>query len=234
MTRGILIAGNESLVFSAIALEIRKKVESFASAVIPNRFPLPASGPQPGIETIEGAIPLPFNPASPLSARTLVLSAENRLGKINDAILICSPPALFRTAETLSPEEIEILINDHIKGWFYLVRELALYFRRIGSGCLSLVSSEVYSDGGGRSVHADLIGPSASSSFRAFAQGVLTSSLNEPFTVMGFAGMENGTNEEFASWLLKTIDEGQKKNRGRWNKFSRLKAFSKLQFLKKP
>jgi hypothetical protein len=221
MTRGILVAGNESSLFSSIAAEAKKRVESFASAPISNRFPLPASGPQPELEPVEGAIALSWNPASPLSARTLVLAAENRLGQLNDAILVSAPPALFRTAGTLTPEEIEILVNDHIKGWFFLIRELALYFRRVGAGSLSFVAPEIYSDGGGRSAHADLTGPPAAAAFRAFVQGVLSSSLYEPFNVMGFTGFENGTNEEFASWLFKAIDEGSKKKSGRWHKFSK-------------
>ena len=219
MTRGIFIAGNESPLFSAIAAEAIKRVESFASALIPNRFPLPP-GDRPG--NMEGAVSLSWNPASPISARTLVLAAENRLGQINDAILVCSPPAVFRTAETLPPEEIEILVNDHIKSWFFLVHELALYFRRFGSGSISFVAPELAPDGTGRNVQTDLLGPPAAASFRAFAQGVLASQANEAFQVMGFSGSENGTKEEFASWLFKTIDEGSRKNSGRWIKFSRL------------
>jgi len=143
MTRGILIAGNDSSLFSAASAEAAKRVESFASAFIPNRFPLPeGSGAiQPKAE-IAGAINLSWNPSSPISARTLVLAAENRLAQINDAIIICSPPAVFKTTEALTPEEIEILVNDQIKGWFFLIRELFIYFRRAGAGSLSLVAPE--------------------------------------------------------------------------------------------
>ena len=240
MTRGILIAGNESSLFSAVAAEAVKRVESFVSVAIPNRLPMPEGGSVlPSRAEIEGAVSLPWNPASSISARTLILAAENRLEKINDAIVICSPPAVFKTVEALAPEEIEILVNEHIKGWFFLVRELALYFRRTGTGSLSLVAPELTPGGGDKEIsgnargknawnknsQADLLGPSAAASFRAFAQGILTSSTNEPFQAMGFSAEEAGTEEEFAAWLFKRIDEGAGKNSGRWHRYSKLKLF---------
>jgi len=256
MTRGILIAGNESSLFSAVAAEAVKRVESFAAAIIPNRLPLPEGGTarSPKAENSGGAIPLSWNPASPISARTLVLAAENRLAQINDAIVICSPPAVFKTAVALLPEEIEIMVNDHIKGWFFLIRELALYFRRTGSGSLSLIvpdsGKEAWGGEGGinalsmnalglnardmntRGVNAweknnpaDLLGPSASASFRVFAQGVLASSENEPFQVKGFTTGEAGAETDFAAWFFKLLDEGAGKNSGRWLRFSKRKFF---------
>ena len=231
MTRGILIAGNESSLFSAAAAEASKRVESFASALIQNRFPLldGGSGLPPKTETDGKAIPLSWNPASPIAARTLVLAAENRLEQINDAIVICSPPAVFKTVEALTPDEIEILVNDHIKGWFYLIRELVQYFRRRGSGSLSLVAHEI-SAGGGRNAPADILGPSASASFRAFAQGALVqgafaSHAKEAFHTMGFSTAEAGSEGDFASWFFRIIDEASGKNSGRWHKYSKLKFF---------
>ena len=257
MTRGILIAGNDSTLFSATAAETVKRVESFASAIIPNRFPLPepaaevrqgrgargepqssrasvgvppagGAGVLPPRTEAAGSIPLSWNPASPISARTLMLAAENRLAQINDAIIICSPPAVFKTPENLLPEEIEILVNDHIRGWFFLIRELVLYFRRCGEGSLSLVVPETPVDG--KNAAADLLGPSASASFRAFASGVLTqggqaSPAGEPFKVMGFTTAEAGSEGDFAAWFFKIIDEGAPKNSGRWHKYSKRKFF---------
>jgi NAD(P)-dependent dehydrogenase (short-subunit alcohol dehydrogenase family) len=229
MTRGIFIAGNESSLFGAIAAETAKRVESYAAAVIPNRFSVRDSardgvrdgGLPPRAELPAGAISLSWNPASPISARTVLLAAENRLGKINDCILVCSPPAVYRSPDALSPEEIEILIDDHVKGWFFLIRELVIYFRRAGSGTLSFAAPEIK---GGKNIHSDLsdlLGPSAASCFANYAGAVLASSANEPFQVMGFSGPETSEKSQFASWLFKMIDEGLKRNAGRWNKFSK-------------
>ena len=230
MTRGILIAGNESSLLSAIGAEVLKRVESYASSVIPNRFPLPEStgGRPANTETAKEApspaIPLAWNPASPISARTMVLAADNRLGQINDAILICMPPAVYKTTEDLLPEEIDILLNDHIKGWFYLIRELTQYFRRAGGGALSLVAPEP-STGSSKNAQTDILGPSAAASFHAFTQGIITSSANANFRVMGFSGYEAGAENDFASWLAKIIDEGSIKNSGRWHRYSKIGFF---------
>ena len=223
MTRGILLTGNESTLLSAAAAEAFRRVESFALAVIPNRFPLPEGVLPQKIKTGDKTIVLPWNPASPISARSLLLAAENRMGKINDAVLICSPPAVFKTIKTLTPEEIDILVNDHIKGWFFIIRELCLYFRRTGSGSLSLVVPEL-SDAG-KSAQTDILGPSAAASFRSFANGILAAASDEPFQLMGFTGSEAGKEGEFASWLFKIIDEGEKKNSGRWHRYAKLRLF---------
>ena len=246
MTRGILIAGNESSLFSAVAAEAVKRVESFSTAVIPNRFPLSEGGAvlPSKTETPAGAIPLSWNPASPISARTLVLAAENRLEHINNAIITCSPPAVFKTIEAITLEEMEILVNDHIRGWFFLIRELILYFRRCGAGSLSLVAPEITPSGSKgaadlmsgnrksvdqRSIDknspADLVGPSASALFRTFAQSVLASTAGELFQVMGFTTTEAGDEGDFAAWIFKIIDEGTEKNSGRWHRYSKLKFF---------
>jgi len=222
MTRGIVIAGNESPLFAATAAEAVKRVESFASILIPNRLLSERGNTPPQMaESGVGAIPLSWNPASPISARTALLAAENRLGQINDAVLVCSPPAVFKTPETLMPEEIDAFVNDHIKGWFFLVRELVLYFRRMGKGSLSLVAPEINPNG--KNVQSDLLSPAAAASFYAFADSILAVSANEPFLLMGFSGAEAGTENEFAEWFFKIIDEGARKNRGRWQKYPKFK-----------
>ena len=228
MTRGLLLAGNESSLYSAVAAEAAKRVESHVSAIIPNRFPMSDGGKllPPKAETgAAGAIPFSWNPGSPIAARTLVLGAENRLETIHDAILICSPPALYKSAGALSPQEIDILINDHIKGWFFLIRELILYFRGKGKGSLSLVMPEINFGIGGKNSPVDILGHAAAASFQAFANSVLASSADEPFNLMGFTGFEAGSEAEFAAWVFKIIDENLKKNSFRWHRYSKLKFF---------
>ena len=230
MTRGILIAGNESPLFTAIAVETAKRVESYASAPIHARFPPPEGAGVSRTDSVGGAIPISWNPTSPISARTLVLAAENRLGQINDAILISSPPGVFKSPDALAPEEVEVLVNNHIKGWFFLIRELVLYFRHLKGGSLSLVSPDVFpksKDNRNKNLQVDLLGPPATASFKAFGQSVLTSSANEHCLTMGFTGFEAGTEADFAEWVLKIIDKGARKNSGRWHEYSKFKLFGR-------
>lgn len=232
MTRGILIAGNESSLSAAISAEAAKRVEHFASALIPNRLSEHAAGIAGSCGSLaddslpEGAaIPLQWNPGSPIAARTLILAAENRLEHIDEAILVCAPPAIRRRPAEISPADIEIMVNDHIKGWFFLARELAQVFRKRKSGTLALALSDM--GAGGKDDPVDLLGPSAAASFRAFAQSILSAAFDEPYLTMGFSSSEIGEESAFAAFVLKLIDEGNKRNNGKWHKFGRLNLFNR-------
>ena len=214
MTRGILIAGNESSLLSALATEAANRVEAFTVAIIPNRFP--EAGPK--VPVPEKAIILPWNPSSPISVRTLIFAAENRMKKIHDAILVCSPPVIDKNADTLTPDDIDVIVNDHIKGWFLLIRELAISLGRNETSSLYLVENAC---GKNQDTVANLLGQAASASFRAFAQGVLGSSFSESNQVMGFSTSQKDAPEKAASWIFKTIDKGTEKDYGKWHKYSR-------------
>jgi NAD(P)-dependent dehydrogenase (short-subunit alcohol dehydrogenase family) len=216
MTRGILIAGNDSSLFKAVAEEAVKRVETIAAAYIAHND----QGPT------EKQIVLHWNPASPLAARTLTLAAENRLGQINEAILVCAPPPVYRPVEELLPAEVDAMVDNQIKGWFFLVRELALVFRARKAGTLVLVAPEINGNAG-KDSPADILGPSVAASFRSFAQGLLASSANEPFQILGFSAPESGDETGFAAYLFKIMEESNKRNSGKWFKYGRLNLFNR-------
>jgi hypothetical protein len=229
MERGILIAGNESTLSAAIAAEAGKRVERFCTALIPNHLPDPVEHHQitPPAANRPGLIPLAWNPGSPISARTLTLAAENHLGQITEAILICTPPAVRKNAADLHPANIEIIVNDYIKGWFFLVKELASVFKARKAGTLALVLT-----GGGGRDDPDLIGPSVSASFHAFAQSLMASSPNEPYDVYAFSippgtygNADAGDDTNVGAFVFKTLEDS-KRNSGKWHKFG-----SRLPFL---
>jgi hypothetical protein len=243
--RGILIAGNESALSTAIAAEAGKRVERFCAAFIPNRLPYPVERQQaaqaenrqpvppehpPAPTNERGPIPLVWNPGSPVSARTLALATENHLGQINEAILVCTPPAVRKQPENLNPANIEIIINDYLKGWFFLVKELASVFKSRKTGALALVLADI-AGGGGRD-DTDLIGPSVSASFHSFAQGLMASSQSEPYDMYGFTipagsygSADAGGDSTVGAFVFKTIEDS-KRNAGKWHKFG-----SRLPFL---
>ena len=220
MTRGILIAGNESAISRAIEAETVKKVEQFAAALIPNRL----SGTKlPAAET-KARIPLDWNPSSPISAKTLVLAAENRLERIDEAILICSPPSIRSSAADLSFSDVEIVINDHIKGWFFLVKELAAVFTARSHGTLVFV----YSDPAiGKDDKAEVLGPSALASFRAFTHGLLAAAHSEPYITVAFSTTDTGNETSFASFVWKKIDETDRRSCGKHYKFGKFDLLKK-------
>jgi hypothetical protein len=223
MTRGILIAGTESSLSAAIAAEAAKRVESFAAAFIPNRLSPPSGG---GINdaVARALIPLIWNSGSPISARSLTLAAENRLERIHEAILVCVPPSLYRRPDELVSSDIDIMTNDYIKGWFFLVKELTALFKARKSGTLVLVLSENY--GGAKGAGVDLMGPSVSASFRSLAQGLQAASVGEPYEVLAFS-CEAGEDPAFAAFVFKIMEENNKRNTGKWHKFGRLGLFGR-------
>ncbi|MDR3343137.1 MAG: hypothetical protein LBT14_10215 [Treponema sp.] len=222
MTRGILIAGNESALFAAVAAEAAKRVEHFATAFIPNH--VSESEGNKSAPVGDAHIPLLWNSASPVSARTLILSAERQLEHINEAILVCAPPRVRKRPGDLATADIVTMVDDQIKGWFFLVKELTSIFKVRKTGTLVLVFSEL-EGGGGKDDIPDLLGPSAVASFRAFTQGLLAASQDEPFQIMGFSG--SGDNAAFAAFIFKLMEESGRRNNGKLHRFGKLSFFGR-------
>ena len=219
MTRGILIAGIESHLSAAIAAEAAKRVDRYAAAFIPNRLTEAVRDKTSAHIESTSLIPITWNPGSPISARTLVLAAQNRLERIDDAILVCTPPMVRKQVDELAPGEIETIVNDHIKGWFFLAKELSAAFKAKNTGTLALVLLD-------QSIEGDLLGPSVAASFRAFAQGLLSNAAGKPYSTMAFS-TETGDFTEFAAFIFKNIDESGKKTIGKWQKFGKLGFFGR-------
>jgi NAD(P)-dependent dehydrogenase (short-subunit alcohol dehydrogenase family) len=243
MTRGILLAGNESTLFSALGAEAARRVKSYAAALIPH-----GSGGEPGErqtangrQTESGENPvvyLDWNPASPVSARTLVLAAQSRLEHIDDAVLVCVPPAYRRRPEELAPAEIDRLIDCNIKGWFFLVRELAGVFKKRAperkeagtgapggtAGTLTLVLKDL--SAGARDDLPDMAGQTIAAAFRSFAQGLLISTANAPYTATAFSSQEAGEETAFAAYIFKTIED-EKRSAGKWHKYGKAGFFGR-------
>jgi hypothetical protein len=218
MAKGILIVGNESGTFSALTSEAAKQERQFAAAPIPSLLPHPpidgianAQAAQ-GEDKPSGQITLQWNPGSPISARTLVLAAENRLGRIDRAILVCQPPSFYRPVEELIPVEVDVLASDHIKSWFFLLRELAIYFRKREGGIIALVSPELAA---AKEARQDLFGGPAAAAFRSLAQALLDSQEAEPFSVLAASRAAVGAEADFAARLFRAMERPEK-NGGKW------------------
>jgi hypothetical protein len=227
----ILIAGNESVLLSAIEAETAKRTETYVLAPIFNRFPEAVPQPSPKGDPLEPrpsvdsqARILDWNPSSPISARTLVLAAENRLEHINEAILVCSPPQVRRDAATLNFADVEMLVNDHIKGWFFLVKELTVVFKARGEGTLSLVYPDI-NEADGEDKTPDFLGHSALAVFRSLTRNLLSAAFNEPFLTLGFTGSETGDYAGFAAFIFKQLEEKNRRGNGKLHKFGKLGFF---------
>jgi len=221
MTRGIFIAGNESALSRAIEAETGNRVEQFAAAFIPNRF---SGAVKSSSQEMPQRLSLDWNPSSPISARTLVLAAENRLEHIDEAILVCSPPSIRSKAFDLSFSDVEIMINDHIKGWFFLVKELTAVFNNRKRGTLALVYPDIASSSL-KDEAADLIGPPALASFRSLTNSLLSAAHNDVYVTMGFSTTDAGNESAFASFIFKSLDDTGKRSNGKLHKFGKFSLF---------
>ena len=218
MTRGIFIVGNESALSRAIETETLNRVEQFAAALIPNRF-------SEAIKTSESEparLLCDWNPSSPISARTVVIAAENRLEHVDEAILICSPPSIRCNPGEIPLSAVEIMINDHIKGWFFLVNEITKIFKEKKRGTLALVYPDIASV---KDDAAEILGPSALASFRALTQGLLAAAHREPYLTIGFSTSDAGNEPAFAAFMYKILDEAANKSKGKMHKFGKFKFF---------
>lgn len=226
MTRGILIAGNGSALSSAVAAEAGKRVEHFVAAFIPNRLQSVTGDARKIVQQAGNAqISLNWNPGSPVSARTLLLATENRLERIDDAILICAPPSVYKSPSELAATDVEVLVNDHIKGWFFLVKELVSVFKAKKAGNLAFVLSEFDAKHGllfdAKENRPDFVGLTIAASFRAFSQAMLDSAIGESFQIIGFSGPETCDEAAFAAFIFKSIEEGNKRNTGKLLRFGK-------------
>ena len=215
-----MIAGNESALSRAIEAETVNRVEQYTAALIPNRL---SGAPKNSPPEIIQRLSLDWNPSSPISARSLTLAAENRLERIDEAILICSPPSIRSSAEELPLSDIEIIINDHIKGWFYLVKEIAALFFARKCGTLALVYTDTASSG--KDDAADVLGPSALASFRALTHGLLAAAHTEPYITVGFSTSDAGNESSFASFIYKSLDDISKRSNGKHFKHGKFNFF---------
>lgn len=219
MTRGIFIAGNDCALSRAVEAETVKRVEQYASALIQNRLTGASKNPQPEA----GRMPLEWNPSSPISARTLAIGAENRLEHIDEAILICSPPAIRSSVADLSLSDIEIMINDQIKGWFFLIRELSAIFTSRKHGTLALAYPDI--SGSVKEDIPDVLGPCAIASFRALTNSLLSAANKEQYITMGFYTTDAGNEAAFAAYIFKTLDEIKKNSNGKLHKYGKFHLF---------
>jgi len=221
MNRGILIAGNDSVLLNAIEAEAAKRTESYILAPISNRFI--ETEPRPSSNS-PARIIIDWNTSSPISARTLVLAAENRMERIHEAILVCSPPQVRRDAANLSFTDVEMLVNDQIKGWFFLVKEIVAVFRVKGEGTLSLVYPDI-NDAAGEDETPDILGHSALAVFRSLTRSLLASAFNEPFLTVGFTGSESGDDAGFAAFIFKQLEDKNRRGNGKLHKYGKLGFF---------
>ncbi|MDR2602733.1 MAG: hypothetical protein LBC53_09860 [Spirochaetaceae bacterium] len=221
--KGILIAGGESLLLSAIVQRVARLDVPYVLAIIPQDSSAEKMRRERGAGS--DAI-IEWNAGSPLSARTLIVSCVNRLQNFDAALLVCTPPQRFQAAGLAAPE-IDDAIDKHIKSYMFLTREIQSFFKKRNSGIIAFAS-------GGGGAFNGLLSKTITAAFAAFASGVVMESSGGDaggVKAMGFSCAEalNGAEQagDFAGFISKALVESKKNDFGKWRKFGKLSFWGK-------
>ncbi|MDR0540214.1 MAG: hypothetical protein LBG74_06910 [Spirochaetaceae bacterium] len=223
MATGVLIAGTENLLLSAL-------VRRMAKDDVPNTLALIGHAEKPGLSAAdksEGKSAFLEWGAGPLAARALVLAAENRLNAalpaaggnaLGTAILVCAPPARFLSANP-DVSEINSVIDRYVKSYMFLVRELRRAFTKRG-GILAFVSA------GGGAFGGALCGV-ITAAFSAFAEELFVAAAGEKLIGFSSAQALSGAEaaDENAGVILKTLSNCRKNDFCKWHKTGASKTF---------
>ena len=83
-----------------------------------------------------------WNPASPISARSLILQAENTFESIGTVILPFDTDSYEDYYSKISVETISKGIDNMVLGYFYIVSEVLARFEKYGEGNIVFIYSE--------------------------------------------------------------------------------------------
>jgi NAD(P)-dependent dehydrogenase (short-subunit alcohol dehydrogenase family) len=154
---------------------------------------------------------LPWNKRSPISAHTLVRNALNKLGGLDDAIVLDVPRVPGLPIHELSAMDVDKAFDLFLKPPVFLVRELLAYFLEKKTGFLGLASFCAYA----QDIHAPALEQAVREGFKGFASSFLSTYASSGVAVNAFQSFGAGA-EEFAQFIDKAMEEKARKISGRW------------------
>ena len=152
-----------------------------------------------------------WNFRSPLSARTVITEAQNALGSIDEVIMVFCADTGKKEFHEMSFADLEKIVDDNIKGFFFLAKEAFVFLQRQKKGILCFA----HHDGG-----VEVLPPpqaAASAAFRAFVSSLFTQYQDEDFGLHGY-NSSVGETRGFARFLL--TEMRTEKTSRRWVKFT--------------
>lgn len=139
-----------------------------------------------------------WNPASPISARSLLLQAENTFESIGTVILPFDTDSYEDYYSKLNVETISKGIDNMVLGYFYIVSEIVSRFEKYGEGNIVFF----YSDDAGK--EKGVLAAAAASAFCTLAKKTASFYAGKP---AGIVLVKNETNtfQEAADWLFQYL-----------------------------
>jgi NAD(P)-dependent dehydrogenase (short-subunit alcohol dehydrogenase family) len=200
MPRTILVTEGDSPLGSALVRLLAARGYSIAAA---------CDGAPSNPGAARSPLLLPWNRRSPVSARTVLLSALNVFDTLDEA-LILEPPFLADAPLNAVPSADIERAFDEAKGPLFLCRELLGSFLAHGGGVIGFVSV---------GPAAGPVGSAAHEAFKGLAGSLLASPGSGTVVANGF---QCGTvdTEEYAAFIDRTLEEKARKITGRWFSFA--------------
>jgi NAD(P)-dependent dehydrogenase (short-subunit alcohol dehydrogenase family) len=176
--------------------------------------PPPAASPPPAATLVE------WRRRAPLSALNRLLSTLNAFDRVDEALVLNTPPGEKKLLHEIPLAGIEQALDHWVKGNLVLVREILRLFRRRKGGVLALINYSPLETGG-------ILSPLESAiwgSFQAMTDSLLASYAEDAFILNGFES-HAARPGEFAEFILSSLrsaaDRQEKGGRitGRWFRF---------------
>ena len=164
-------------------------------------------------------IEIPWNNRSPLSAKDLILECQNRMEGFDDALTIFSSQKNNKPIHEISSAEIESSIDSSLKGNLFILKEIILYFQRIGKGNISLIHDLEQSE-----ILAPLYAVEAGG-LSSLARSLFASYQNEQLTINSYRS-NSGELTDYAEYIFNNISESTKPVHGKIFKFQDRGPFS--------
>ncbi|MCR4789593.1 MAG: hypothetical protein K5839_00780 [Treponemataceae bacterium] len=208
MSKNIILAGKEYNKSSKIA-QLAKQNE--LNAFVTKTFEKSEETPTPSIYD--------WNRSSPVSARSIVVNAENQFGTIDGAALFFDAASFNSHFTQLSIEEANKASDELILSYTYLALELLKRIERKDHGKIFFIlqkmqtSAEFLRSSSREQIanpaHASAITAMAQAAFKAFAENLAASKYKETkgsFIYLLEVNSET-TEEQIIQWLAKKIEE---------------------------
>jgi hypothetical protein len=155
---------------------------------------------------------IPWTRRSLISARTMMLSIEAEGEIPQRAVGVCAPEGINTSLHETSAAIVEEKVDAAVKGYIFVLREIAAAYIRRGAGDLTIL----WYDPG-----MEILPPvdaAIAGAVQGLAQSMIAFYENEPFTLRGlYASDADGRG--VAQWALEQIIDRSEKSAGRWQKY---------------
>ena len=173
----------------------------------------------PLVSESDGLLLTDWNRRSAISTRNVLLSALNRFGRIDEALLLHCPAVEASLLGEASYEAIERNVDTWLKGTLFLAKAVLETFARAGGGRLALVH-HARQGGSPLSRQTDLSLPPLEATlrgaFRALAQSLMDTGGAKGVAVLAFESLST-PERDFADFVLEAMT--QRGSSGKWLRY---------------